>query len=68
MQNQVKMSASSDQKNQAPDITTGKENMPAPIMVPPIIIAPPISDGVLVETAFETDSVAIRCIPHVAIY
>ena len=60
IQNQVNTNASRDQKNQAPDMTTGNENMPAPIIVPPIIIAPPISDGVFVETAFATDNVAIR--------
>ncbi|MDR6276115.1 hypothetical protein QE371_004797 [Klebsiella variicola] len=45
MQNQVKTSAASDQKNHAPDITTGSENMPAPIIVPPIITTPPNRDG-----------------------
>ncbi|EPF13954.1 hypothetical protein HMPREF0201_04148 [Cedecea davisae DSM 4568] len=47
MQNQVKTSAASDQKNQAPDITTGNENIPAPMIVPPIIITPPISEGLV---------------------
>ena len=45
MQNQVKISAAIDQKNHAPDMTTGRENIPAPIMVPPIITTPPSSDG-----------------------
>ena len=45
MQNQVKTSAASDQKNHAPDITTGSENMPAPIIVPPMITTPPNRDG-----------------------
>ena len=45
MQNHVKTSAASDQKNHAPDITTGRENIPAPIIVPPIITTPPNKDG-----------------------
>ncbi|WP_235201153.1 hypothetical protein, partial [Photorhabdus aegyptia] len=45
MQNQVKIKAAIDQKNHAPDMTTGKENMPAPIIVPPMIMAPPNKDG-----------------------
>ena len=45
MQNQVKTNAASDQKNHAPDMTTGSENMPAPIIVPPIITTPPNKDG-----------------------
>ena len=45
MQNQLTTSISTDQLYQAPAITTGSVNMPAPATVPQMIIAPQALDG-----------------------
>ncbi|EEP68861.1 hypothetical protein GCWU000324_00770 [Kingella oralis ATCC 51147] len=48
MENHVYSSTASEPMNHTPDVAVGLASMPAPIIVPAIIIAPPSRVGVLV--------------------
>ena len=52
MENQVYSNTASEPVNHTPEVAVGLASMPAPITVPAIIIAPPNSEGVLVDIVY----------------